>query len=204
MNVLVHVYCLLSLTLFLCAMVWNQSQEIKDVLWSYSKAGVRHPALFRSVAKHLVGQSDDDPTARGLDEFSPQGLGNMAYAYARQAQLAQEVGDRLKNDCCLANTNGRLAVYTTSSIDIGETLLHRFFAAIAEADLRVHNRGNCQDLANKAYSFAVLGLKDINYMEATKKQVVDRIERFLRGEVSAKTSFKVRNTALRIRIEFLT
>ena len=32
-------------------------QETKDVLWSFSKIGLRHPSLFRAVAKHLVGDN---------------------------------------------------------------------------------------------------------------------------------------------------
>ena len=60
-----------------------KSQEIKDVLWSFSKVGIRHPKLFRSVALHLVGSDSNDSTvnevARTLNEFSPQGIGNIAW-----------------------------------------------------------------------------------------------------------------------------
>jgi len=153
------------------------------------------------VAQHLLGESDDAGknapsnalTARGLDEFSPQGLGNMAWAYARQAQMAADVTERLKGSSNLANSNGRLAVYTTSYFDVGEILLHRFFAAIAEADLRVHcglQKCKPQDLANTAWAFALLGLKDVAFLEAMKKELVDRTNRFVRGEVSGTTQFK--------------
>jgi hypothetical protein len=30
-------------------------REIKDILWSFSKLGIRHPSLFKAVAIHLVG-----------------------------------------------------------------------------------------------------------------------------------------------------
>jgi hypothetical protein len=67
-----------------------KSQEIKDVLWSFSKVGIRHPNLFKAVAIHLVGEDDNDgkqttkstsqnQPPRGLKEFSPQGLGNCAW-----------------------------------------------------------------------------------------------------------------------------
>jgi hypothetical protein len=168
-----------------------KSQEIKDVLWSYSKVGIRHPALFQSVAQYLLG--GEATTAERLDEFSPQGLGNTAWAFARQAQLSADVSERLKGSSNLANSNGRLAVYTTSYIDVGELLLQRFFSAIAEADLRVHcelQRCRPQDLANTAWAFAVLGLKNVAFMEATKKELVDRTNRFVRGEVNGMTQFK--------------
>jgi hypothetical protein len=128
-----------------------------------------------------------------MDEFSPQGLGNMAWAFARQAQLAQAVSERMKGAFNLATSNGRLAVYTSSYIDIGEKLLHRFFSAIGETNLRVHSnlqKGKPQDLANTAWSFAVLGLKDIGFMEATKNEVESRTVRFVRGEVASSLFFK--------------
>jgi hypothetical protein len=72
-----------------------KSQEIKDVLWSFSKVGIRHPNLFKAVAIHLVGDDNDTSSTsnnnnrktvstmtsvrRGLKEFSPQGLGNCAW-----------------------------------------------------------------------------------------------------------------------------
>lgn len=170
-----------------------KSQEIKDVLWSYSKVGIRHPALFKAVTLHLLDGDGTDGHGRGLDEFSPQGLGNMAWAFARQAQLAAGVSERLKDESNLANSNGRLAVYTTSYIDVGETLIQRLFATIAETDLRVHNNlSNCkpQDLANTIWAFAVLGLKHVPFMEAVESELVTRTTRFIKKEVTSMTQFK--------------
>ena len=174
-----------------------KSQEIKDVLWSYSKAGIRHPRLFRWTTQHLLGEDSDRNCGR-LDEFSPQGLGNLCWAYARQAQLAAETSSRLKGSSTLANANGRLAVYTTSYFDIGELLLQRFFAAIAETDLRVHKemvRCKPQDLANSAWAFAVLGLKDASFLQAIKSELVGRTQRFVRGDMSVMTQFKGQEVA---------
>ena len=75
--------------------------------------------------------------SRGFDDFSPQGLGNTAWAYARQAQLLEDVNERIDLASVLSNT-GKMSVYATSFFDIGEALVHRLFGAIAEADLRVH------------------------------------------------------------------
>lgn len=46
------------------------------MLWSLSKAGIRHPLAFRRVAEHLVGAEVDANSGwfnRGLSKFSPQG-----------------------------------------------------------------------------------------------------------------------------------
>jgi hypothetical protein len=76
--------------------------------------------------------------SRGLDDFSPQGIGNTAWAFARQGQLAEDVVDRYDGATQIANVQGRLAVYTASFIDVGEGLLQRLFRNLAEADLRLH------------------------------------------------------------------
>jgi hypothetical protein len=168
-----------------------KSQEMKDVLYSFSKAGIRHPALFKSVAEHLAGVDDSQATqARGLDEFSPQGLGNLAWSYARQAQLGDEVSERLN---LRSMGNGRLTVYRTSYFDVGESLLHRLFALIAEAKVRVHDelrKGKPQDISNTAWSFSVLGMKPSLFLEKSIEAFVDRSNRFVCGERSTMTSFK--------------
>ncbi len=147
-----------------------KSQEIKDVLWSFSKviatlyllvinmaisnvslmvdvvclwhlpqAGVRHPDLFKAVAEYLVGkESDAVPDGqihcgRGLDDFTPQGIGNLVWSYAKQAQLAVETVNRVEGLSSLSS--GRLFVFTTICLDIGESLVKRLFNCCAETDL---------------------------------------------------------------------
>jgi hypothetical protein len=169
-------------------------QEIKDVLWSFSKVGIRHPSLFKSITEHLIGREDDpSDNGRGLDEFSPQGLGNTAWAFARQAQLADEVSNRFKGSSAISHSNGRLAVYTASYFDIGEVVLQRLFSAIAEADFRIHgqlSKLKPQDLANTAWAFAVLGLRPTVFMEEAKSQTVARMSAYVRGERNSMTYFK--------------
>lgn len=75
---------------------------------------------------------------RGVDGFSPQGLGNMAWAFARQAQLVGDVNERTGVAAKVATTVGKMAVYSTSFFDVGEILIQRLFNAIAEADLRLY------------------------------------------------------------------
>jgi RAP domain len=164
-------------------------QEIKDVLWSFSKVGLRHPVLFKFVAEHLVGSEDGTVAARGLDTFSTQGLGNMAWAFARQAQLSEEVSERLS----LNSGNGRMSAYKTIYFDVGEHLLLKLFSSIAETNIRVYDRlriGKPQDISNTAWAFAALGLKDSRYMDAAKLTLADRLTRYSQGERNGITSFK--------------
>lgn len=166
-----------------------KSQEIKDVLWSFSKVGIRHPLLFKSVSEHLVGSEDGLIVARGLDEFSPQGLGNMAWAFARQGQLAEGVSDRWN----LNSGNGRLLVYKTIYFDVGQRLLQKLFGAIAETNLRVHDelrKAKPQDISNTAWAFAVIGMKETRFMEAATTALVERSDMFVRGERNLMTHFK--------------
>lgn len=77
-------------------------------------------------------------TGRGLEGFSQQGIGNLAWAFARQAQLGAEVMSRRERDTTIGMVSGRLAHYAVSYIDVGESLLQKLFYAIAEADIKVH------------------------------------------------------------------
>lgn len=149
-----------------------KTQEIKDVLWSLSKAGIRHPEVFKSVAEHLVGSDEDAANGkrgRGLDGFSPQGIGNLAWAYAKQAQLAADVSDST------IGSTGRLAVYETSCLDVGENLVHRLFSRIAETGIENLNRFKPQDLSNTCWAFATLGLLHNSFFSAVSEQVNSRL-----------------------------
>jgi hypothetical protein len=118
----------------------------------HTQARVRHPTLFKTIAEHLVGrESDAVPEGklhcgRGLDEFSPQGIGNLAWSYAKQAQLAVETVDRVEG--LRSDTTGRLFIFSTICIDIGETLIKRLFNACAEADLANHGTSSLAERGN--------------------------------------------------------
>ena len=78
-------------------------------------------------------------------DFNQQCLGNTAWAFARQAQLAEEVGKRHKSSSSMIfNAGGRLAVKNAAATDLGVGLLEKLFHDIVETDLRVHN--NLSDL----------------------------------------------------------
>ena len=169
-------------------------QEIKDILWSFSKVCIRHPQLFRSTAEYLVGREEDGfATRRGLSDFSPQALGNMAWAFARQAQLAEEVVERYKSKSVTPLTGGRLASKSAICLDIGEGLIHKLFSEIAETNLRVHNELSAlrpQDISNTAWTLGVLAICHDEFAEACKTQLQKRTELFLSGKEDSMTYFK--------------
>ncbi len=114
-------------------------QEIKDVLWAFTKVGLRHPRLFQFVAQYLVGSGEDpEIRGRGLDQFDSQGISNLAYVYARHAQLGATVLQKYGKRCRIPVTGGRLAFYTVSFLDVGEGLLRKLYSEIARVDLEVH------------------------------------------------------------------
>eukprot|EP00557_Chaetoceros_sp_GSL56_P007928 CAMPEP_0176489526 /NCGR_PEP_ID=MMETSP0200_2-20121128/7338_1 /TAXON_ID=947934 /ORGANISM="Chaetoceros sp., Strain GSL56" /LENGTH=1134 /DNA_ID=CAMNT_0017886679 /DNA_START=321 /DNA_END=3722 /DNA_ORIENTATION=+ len=149
-----------------------KAQEIKDVLWSLSKASIRHPGVFKRVAEHLVGSDADFENGilgRGMDGFSPQGLGNLAWAYAKQAQLAAAV-----NESTIGST-GRLAVYETSCLDVGENLVRRLFSRIAETGIENIHRFKPQDLSNTCWAFSTLGLLHNVFFQRVHQEVIGRL-----------------------------
>ena len=88
----------------------------------------------------MVGSGDNDGlSGRGLNGFSPQGMGNLAWSIARQAQMVQDTYRRCE-ESTISHATGRLAVYTVSFLDIGESLLKKLFAQIAEANVHKHGK----------------------------------------------------------------
>jgi hypothetical protein len=160
-----------------------KEQEVKDVLWSFSKVGMRHPDLFRSVAKHLVGEAGEagkgnrQGQIRGLHTFTPQGIGNLAWSYAKQAGAATEMltGDDANGEKS-NSSNGRLAVYETSCLDLGEALVTHLFSSIAEASISSGlDIYKPQDLSNVAWSFATLGLLHTAFFSAVAEKTTERL-----------------------------
>jgi len=163
-----------------------KDQELKDVIWSFSKSGVRHPALFKKVAEHLVGNKESDAKTkqdaissgtRGFFSFSSQGLGNTLWSFAKQAQLSQDVIEDL-GDSVKVGSTGRLAVYETSCLDIGEDLVKRVFARAAESGMDKNlgglGRFKNQDISNTVWAFATLGLLHSEFFEETERQIISR------------------------------
>lgn len=163
-----------------------KSQEIKDILWALSRMGIRFPTLFKFVAEHLVGSGDDpNSTGRGLEGFSQQGIGNLAWSFARQAQLGDQCVSRNEGSAMINMVSGRLAHYTVSYIDIGEGLLHKLFYGIAETDLKVHDnlsKLSPQDLSNTAWAFAILGMKHDPFLDALANQLEERMNMYAQGK----------------------
>jgi len=155
-----------------------KEQELKDIMWGLSRVGLRHPRLFKMFAEYLAGSGDSlEDRGIGLRGFSSQGLANLAWSYAKQAQLASSAEHaRLK-----VGSKGRQAVHETSCLDVGELQINRLFSCVAEEAL--HGPGGLdrfspQDLANKCWSFAVLGLLHTEYFEGVREVVTKRCVHF--------------------------
>ncbi|GKY96336.1 hypothetical protein MPSEU_000593300 [Mayamaea pseudoterrestris] len=170
-------------------------QEIKDVLWSFSRVGIRFPALFKATTEYLVGgveASSKYPKGRGINDFSTQGLANLVWAFARQAQLAEDVSTR-QPASRLASGNGRLVVYTTSYLDIGEKLMQKLFKTVADATLTNFDdlrKLKPQDLCLIAWAFAVLGLKHTRFIESARDEVQRRLQENVNGRANVMNTFK--------------
>jgi len=145
-----------------------KGQELKDVLWSFSKSGSRHPILFKAVASHLAGMGGDGGGGRGFGDFASQGIGNIAWAYAKQAQLV---------DAGSKNT-GRLATYESSWSDVGGNLISRLFKTLGDDSIK---RGlsifKPQDLSNTCWAMATLGILHREYFELVGEEVANRLTR---------------------------
>eukprot|EP00578_Thalassiosira_sp_NH16_P000781 CAMPEP_0181141396 /NCGR_PEP_ID=MMETSP1071-20121207/35800_1 /TAXON_ID=35127 /ORGANISM="Thalassiosira sp., Strain NH16" /LENGTH=1329 /DNA_ID=CAMNT_0023228381 /DNA_START=239 /DNA_END=4228 /DNA_ORIENTATION=- len=147
-----------------------KDQELKDVLWSFSKIGVRHPALFQKMAKHIVGRN-----GRGFSSFSSQGLGNTLWSFAKQAQLSLEVIEMLGDDVKLVST-GRLAVYETSCLDNGEDVIKRLFVRAAEAGIDMGlARFTNQDLSNTVWAYSTMGMLHSGFFKEAENEVINRL-----------------------------
>lgn len=77
------------------------------------------------------------PRGRTFSTFSSQGIGNTLWSFARQGQLALDVIDRFGVANVRVGTTGRLAVYETSCLDVGEDLIKLLFARAAEAGMNM-------------------------------------------------------------------
>ena len=97
--------------------------------------------MFKSVAHHVLADTSNDNKGiidGRLSDFSPQGIGNFVWSYARQAQLSNEPSSRedyKSQQSNNSNSSGRLAIYETMCLDLGESLVNKLFASVAESSL---------------------------------------------------------------------
>jgi len=145
-------------------------QELKDAMWSFSKIGIRHPRLFKFVANFLTKQEGK------MDAYMTQAVGNIAWSYARQAQLYFAASQR--HAAVVGAQNGKLAAYKAIFCDVGEGLLHELFHTLADTSMRVHDNmkdGTAQDITNTVWAFATLGLKHETFLNAMTDQFSSRL-----------------------------
>ena len=66
-------------------------------------------------------------------------MSNLAWSIAKQAQLALDTSRRYEGETSISDANGQL-LYQVSFLDIGESLLKKLFARIAEANVHKHGK----------------------------------------------------------------
>lgn len=173
-------------------------QEMKDIIWAFSKSGVRHPTLFKSVAEYLVSSPDMFNESRGYSGCSTQVFGIIAWSFAKQAQLAKEIVESSTTQTPLGTTTGRQATYDASCVDVGGELIDQLFSSIATHSLQYKNgeglsRFSPQDLSNLAWAFATLGLYHKELLDAIAEQVTQRLSlhlEYLNGSGAEDSSLK--------------
>jgi len=118
-----------------------------------------------------------NPSGR-LEEFSSQGIANLVWSFARQAQLSGEQPLTQGNNDTEGNnispiSNGRLAVYKKMCGDVGEDLVHRLFTGVAETIVSNENSylSTPQDMSNTVWSFGCLGLLHKNLFDAISERL---------------------------------
>lgn len=89
------------------------------------------------IARAHHSQRIVGPKGRGFSTFSPQGIGNTIWAFARQAQITNDVVQRYGLGRVNIGTTGRLAMYETSCLDIGEQLIKEVFVKAADAAINI-------------------------------------------------------------------
>jgi hypothetical protein len=140
------------------------------VLWAHAKVERAAPDLFEAMSKYLLSSSV-------LSEITPQGLGNIAWAYAKQALLHASPSPPAD---ALPPADGRLGVYlATDSIGGVKELFRAIASRVVESDLESFSG---QDVSNLVYAFSVLGL----FHEPLYRALGDEVARRYResGELS--------------------
>lgn len=162
-----------------------KSQEIKDSLWGFSKAGIRYPLLFKTVAEYLVGSAlQEVPVSKlhvgaGLEHFSSQEIANLCWAYAKQGTLASANSDTFR---------GRMGIYCSGAADFGESLLKRLINCAVEADLANYgdlSKLSSNDISNTIWALATLGFRFDNFLKKVEKQVLKRCK----NDISSQNQF---------------
>ena len=148
-----------------------KQQELKDVLWSFATAELRHPALFRFAASNIVRYSVEE-----LGSFLSQGLGNLAWAYGKHAQ---------SGSTNIITASGRLGSYISVALDLGEDLSQRLFRSICKGMLcNFDNLRACnpQDISNTAWALAIMGFKDEQFMCEVRDTLKEKLRLYLSGD----------------------
>ena len=124
------------------------------MIWAYATAGEASPALFKEVAKDMMG--------RDLNGFGPQALSDVVWAYSKAGEASPVLFDRVADSAItrhrqqfttkgVANLLWAFAMYG-GKVNV---LLFESFIPTTVSKIGVLN---CEELANIAWAFAVVNV----------------------------------------------
>ncbi|CAE8634628.1 unnamed protein product [Polarella glacialis] len=140
--------------------------------WAFGKAGVDHPELFRALSNSALQR---------IEEFSPQGLSNLVWAFATVAWSAPEplcyaVAKVAFSRISEFNEHD-LAMTAWAFAKTGVSHPKLFHGLAAASFLKMGNFSE-QDLANIAWAFAKAGVSHPELFRALSTTALQRIGEF--------------------------
>lgn len=176
-------------------------QELANLAWAFTKAEVRAPALFSILAARATARLRDFTPksleksawlkgrvyANKLGEFAPQGLANMAWAFAASGHAAPALFDALSNEA-----TPRLAEFKPQELcnlawafataDHPSPIL--FDAMAARATILIGELFTAQGLANTAWAFAAVGRPAPALFDRIAAEATPRMDEFKPQELA--------------------
>ncbi|CAE8660970.1 unnamed protein product [Polarella glacialis] len=144
-------------------------QSISNLVWAFATMDLRNEALFKRVAEIAPSR---------LGSFRPQELANLIWAFAKVGflddafwesmlqQALRKMGDFLPQHLC------NLAwACATSQVKFNVNLMR---SLQLEATAKIHHF-NAQGLSTLAWSFASLGIRDVDFFDVIGLQAEQRI-----------------------------
>ncbi|KAJ1457742.1 hypothetical protein M885DRAFT_615163 [Pelagophyceae sp. CCMP2097] len=148
-----------------------EAQNFANIVWAYSRAGVKAPALFKAVAAEAP---------KKIASFKPQELANTVWAFAKAGVAAPGLFEAIA-----ADSSKRIATFYPQPLSntmwafakAGVEAPALFEAVAAEAPKKIP-MFNPQDLANTVWAYATAGVKARMLFEAVAAEASKKIAAF--------------------------
>ena len=136
-------------------------QELKDILWAFSKCGVENVPVFRTVAQYIV------QTERWEEGYTMESLSMLMYAFAKHAVVSAN------------KAGGKLGIFDGIEKTIGEDAPLLFSKLVSMMEV---NKCALMDLTNTLYAFSLVGFTHDGLFGAALEEVEGRLSRGGGGE----------------------